>query len=787
MKTKFILAIVILTLVISACAPALPAATITPVAASPTAAATATATPTVTRTPRPTQTSIPLSAEEQLWQYVLSGLDHLHESFDPDLTRLLLDEYISRFPDGSHINFALLPEMYMSEGRFEPDSPQGFCQLLADTLNTLQPQFDRFTLDDVLNDILQNKLGYTHTVAALVLPADNLFGDGQMGWAILIQVLSDAGTPRHDVLLALEQDPTGKYRVIVPTGTWGRMPWDYIEYSPNYKIYDANKNGIPEIGIQNYSSFFQFSRSCGFYYSLLEWDGQAFLNLTSTLSLPNFTGYCGDIYFKANPYGADLLIAPVSSGTGCSGENRYYETTITTERVYRWTGVSYQFDSATITDIAEEEFANEPSCLISYANAIGAQYPAALEILERYAIGDPLTRLRTTRGFAYQDYLKFKLGTWYALRGDSTKAIELMTEVAEHPIFPRYSVPSNLAKTYLDTYTSTGSLFKACESAQVFLSNERIIPNYSQVDPIIKAWGFSDGGILSENDTAEDGSHSVLFTDVCRIEDVIAMTLTGQPTASLNELIQILNQNQILYLSAAANDADQDGDQDFMVILNTQVETNQLWLFENDHGKIKPILLGVLGLNGYSAPVIDWRVINLPVTGEPISIFHIGKSLFVFKIDLSSAQPVVVPLLLDYYMIPFFLIKDFPQNGSFQFVEETDFGKTTYTWDPNQEAFIYTNTYTDNYSVRQITQSLVQDKDYSKAYNLSKDALAALDAEVCEPNQSCQIVIAELLYRMGVAAELDGSRAESNLAYQRIINEFSDTAYADIAAQRMQP
>jgi hypothetical protein len=40
---------------------------------------------------------------------------------------------------------------------------------------------------------------------------------------------------------------------------------------------------------------------------------------------------------------------------------------------------------------------------------------------------------------------------------------------------------------------------------------------------------------------------------------------------------------------------------------------------------------------------------------------------------------------------------------------------------------------------------------------------------------------------MGVAAELDGSRAESNLAYQRIITEFSDTAYADIAAQRMQP
>jgi hypothetical protein len=792
MKTKFILAIVILTLVISACAPALPAATATPVAASPTASATATAAPTATRTPRSTQTSIPLSAEEQLWQLVISTQDYTYKDGLNDLTSLLIDEYVARFPEGSHINLALHPEMVMLNYHADLEYTQGICQLLTNALNTLQPQIDRFTLDDVLNDILQKELGFPHTVVSLVLPADNLFGDGQMSWGIIVQVQENPGYPLYDLLLAFEQDLSGKYRVTAPSGSWNQLFGISSTFSPTYHIYDTNKNGIPELAFEDYSTRQGASGPwyCDLHFSLMEWNGTEFVNLIPSASIFGVYDTCGSADIRENQFGADEIIFPVSSGNGCGGEEWVAFSAVVTDYVYTWNGITYQFSGKEIRNFSQGRLASEPLCRFNYANETGVRYPLSVATLEEFASGSPLTRLSERLGEAYQDYFKFKLGTWYAMRGDSAKAIDLLTQVADHPQYPQYQVASNLAKAYLNAYRDSGSLFKACEAANSFLANERIPANqdYSNVtDRIIQAWGFSDGWILSEYDLPEDSSRSVAVSNVCRIEDAITLSLTGKPVQSMAQIQTLLDKNQIPYLDLAENDADRDGDLDYVIMIDTQGRMKQMWLLENNLGQIMPVFINEYEANEGSS--FDWQTINLPENGSLANIIHYQNILAVFQITRRYDQDFARILLSDSYRVSDYLLETGLENHSFQIVIKNEDGDEIYSWNPQKETFIRSTSSAGDFSdlIRPISQSLFQDKDYSKAYNLSKDALAALDAEVCEPNQSCHIIIAELLYRMGVAAELDGSRAESNLAYQRIITEFSDTAYADIAAQRMQP
>lgn len=163
---------------------------------------------------------------------------------------------------------------------------------------------------------------------------------------------------------------------------------------------------------------------------------------------------------------------------------RYEEWTL-----YIWNGQVYEWSSEGVNLIE-----SPPKCLIGWASIAGGLNDDAVRIVET-ALRDWPLEMNDTWGPASEDYFRFKLGTWYALRGESELATEIFEAVRDLPRNPDFGKASELAALYLANYEQQ-DLNAACQAVRGNILDDLLLsqPGCCSYDTgsMQETWGFAN-------------------------------------------------------------------------------------------------------------------------------------------------------------------------------------------------------------------------------------------------------------------------------------------------------
>lgn len=245
-------------------------------------------------------------------------------------------------------------------------------------------------------------------------------------------------------------------------------------------------------------------RGCAKYLSIFEWQDASvgeFVNIAENVE-GIFGGYdrndCGDEVWT---FEGNDIIETYSYGF-LRGDCLPYQV----QTRYIWQDNSY-----VETETAPVDFDDtQPSeCAISWASKVmmldvpEAEFQDKAVALLAHALENWSENFNDIWGPSAEDYFRFKLGTWYALRGEKELAQTTLEQVYKQPTNKEYVLASQLAGTYLDIYQKTGDVQAACKASielaqsAVPTGDEEIPADVDFQDSLEKwiryFWGFAEG------------------------------------------------------------------------------------------------------------------------------------------------------------------------------------------------------------------------------------------------------------------------------------------------------
>jgi len=126
-----------------------------------------------------------------------------------------------------------------------------------------------------------------------------------------------------------------------------------------------------------------------------------------------------------------------------------------------WAGQSYQRFSEGVVPFG---YSGSLKCAVGWANWAGGLSDETIALLAT-ALQNWSKDIDEQYGPAAQDFFRFKLGVWYARRGQNELARAELQRVRDHPANPEFDAASQMARVYLATYPSKGT-DAACQAVQ---------------------------------------------------------------------------------------------------------------------------------------------------------------------------------------------------------------------------------------------------------------------------------------------------------------------------------
>lgn len=341
----------------------------------------------------------------------------------------------------------------------------------------------------------------------------NLFGEGLFGMVLHIDSynLRLASDGESAVFIAIGGSEPGNFHVIPLKQFWD---WNYHS-TKTISISDLNKNGIDDILLLNSYFASGMPGGCGRNLSLYEWQGDYpngyFENIAANVSdirMSTDSGECERPWEFADENVTDIPVIKayhrlylISPWEACP---QFEEWTL-----YTWNGEAYEWADEGINSIE-----GSPKCLISWANRAGAFHDQAVAIVENALLDWP-SEVNEAWGPASEDYFRFKLGTWYALRGESELAATTLESVRDQPTTPDFDKASELAALYLATYEQ--GINAACQAIWENVRDDDSISRQDccSYDPIFiqEVWGFANPLFLYVGDICEEEPDSLEIPD----------------------------------------------------------------------------------------------------------------------------------------------------------------------------------------------------------------------------------------------------------------------------------
>jgi hypothetical protein len=551
---------------------------------------------------------------------------------------LLLREVVSRFPNSPHYAaaFSLLISLggnsQIGIGNYELEP---FRRALEAALNA---EANIEISPDTLNAILSQSLHLEGFNVEEVFPANNVLNDDAPGW--ILEIRTSAWS---EAVFALAGKP-GSYRLVSPYQYWSLLWHGDRQVSAE----DLNANGIPEIAIRESQWGAGMSHFCSDSFDLFEWNGSNFVNLTPdiTADTNTDTGECLGFEFVSGPNNTQAITTGILINSGCHyGEygGQSGVGSLVVKRRYKWNGAYFALAGEEVLSLEDSMPAGEPlnRCTLSWVNEAGAANDQAFQLLPTLLTEtDP----GLTAGFidqfgpAYLDFFRFKLGAWYAMRGQQAQALALLTQVRDNPDKPEFDAASRLAEAFLQSYPSA-SAYAGCVAASKELDiyafqSEGSDLLYLDATAMRAAWGFSDqqwtylgcSAMFSGPSGREDP------LNVCSLTTAFRLAAQKQKFTSTQDLIQWLDGQQIPYTGLQEGDVDGDGQRDWLILLGTgQNQSWHLWALLDTGASTLPLWVADIHRATGNIPAV-WNTFTPNPSDGPLNVYQWTDGMVIFRL-----------------------------------------------------------------------------------------------------------------------------------------------------------
>lgn len=430
-------------------------------------------------------------------------------------------EALLRYPNMDSYNELAWDLAYRESLNFgRPYTVDRLTSLLVLSLNS-----GEITLDSI-NSNLDSK-GFS-VVARF--DSDNLFGNTQAGTVLQIESPIPSFSVESLSLIAIGKSEGGYFHVIPVDQFWY---WNYHR-GDTVSVTDTNYNQMAEVMVDTYSWSSGIPGGCSHTLALYEWqgplpDGQ-FENLAANISDISMSGESGSCErpweFEEDDVTGIPTIKTVSRYTlpgstyipgGADNCPRYELWTI-----YQWNGQIFEWANNGLNSLESE---GSPICTIGWAYLAGGLNDEAISLLETALSSWPI-ELNDIWGPASEDFFRFELGTWYALRGETELTINTLQSVRDNPTNPDFGKASELAAIFLANY----------DSHDVNTACNEVLEHLNEVAPTSECCGLNTETILETWGFANPlWSYRYYMSEVCTLEPNTANVEPSETTFSQSQ------------------------------------------------------------------------------------------------------------------------------------------------------------------------------------------------------------------------------------------------------------
>lgn len=615
----------------------------------------------------------------------------------------------------------------------------------------------------------------------------NLFGTGYTGEVIELEYNNFAA------FIALQTDSYGKKHIYPIMNRWAYTWYESVQVSTE----DLNGNGLPDIAVHHYVDPPGFIHWCQQYLNIYEWDGQQFTEYSKPLGyvyVEDEVGTCEGWEYQPGDQGTKIIVS--QQGVGGLGETSGFSTRSTR---YAWNGAQFEWAGEEVTPPIHPE---DLMTAAQWAYEAGPHNELAFSILKKAVQNWPVA-LEKVWGPAAQDFLRYKLGLWYAFRGDAGNATTLLTQVRDHPTHSDFSASSRIAAAFLQGYSDRGS-FAGCSAVINTLSNEYYsLPQTHGVAPInaqhlTAMWGFYDLGWNFYSHAFWPAKGRGQETPICSLTEAFQSSLTQTPIHTQTELIAWLSRNRVPWNGLHAGELNGDGLTDWLVMVATGEKFRRdLWALIQQPSGILAIQVDLLSAGPNIAtsyrsfqPAKEAGVYHAYQAGKQVLIFHLvqtgGQTAIV--IDATASQDFPEPYV-DVAAQRIDVLGKEPEqqlfirgadgvNGSISW--DTDFHRLKLTHTPLRQAE----------RVSQIEKALLVDQNPAEAQSLILSLMRGGINEEPPDRYSSEKFVPRirpyLTYLLGLTYELTGEPAKAAQTYYQLWRDHPENPYAIIAREKLE-
>jgi hypothetical protein len=633
-------------------------------------------------------------------------------------------------------------------------------------------------------------------------PAPNVLGDDQPGWILGIR---GGGYASAFVLSGV----AGHYRLVSPDRNWRTIYWG----EQSVGIYDLNANGIPEVGIHDSYWGTGMSHYCEENLNVYEWQGDRFVNLTPGLSTSAGTdgGGCLDFQFEEGPNGIQSITTGNWIASYCSTDNAVNIGSPDIVRRYEWNGVFFELADVEISPMETSMWEGAPlHCRLNWVNEVGVTNDQAFNLLPTLlADNDPehVAGYIDNFGPAYLDFFNFKLGTWYAMRGQQTRALALLTQVRDNPANNNYDTASKLAAAFLQTYPEQSPYASCLLTNEVISIYDYRSGDYLDIVAMEEEWGFSDPQWMF------GGGYAVLFNgtgaredtpNICNLSSAFALMVRRQVFTGGSELADWLKMQRIPYTGLIEKDVNQDGLRDWIVALGTgRSQSLDLWVLLNKGNFIQPLFVEDLGIPMTNLPVA-FDTFQPHSSAPMLNVYLSPDDFLVFQVIGNGENVGIHNLPVKYNWDQSYLgftiqpaSTDFEQEGAQElFIEKSGEGLS---WQDDWEVYRWDSSFNtltlSSYPEFEQEQQILGVENILFNHAKPLDAITTLNQLLSneydlldtqmDAYNSLPIVRPYLLYLLGLAYEMSENQEGAVDTYWALWNEYPLHPLSYVVQQRM--
>lgn len=538
--------------------------------------------------------------------------------------------------------------------------------------------------------------------------AENLFGDDKPAWVVTVNASNMSNW--DGVVITIRELGDGQYQVEPLFGQW------VYGYGFEVEVGDHNKNGFPEIVIRGDESY------------IFEWNGNKFVDVVDGRLRWGSADWWWD-YGEEDENGIPMIV---------------YKNLMWADRLFVWNGKAYKLSGYLDVTLPE---------ILRFSDYESREekdfYSDRVNLIKEVMASDEAQQI----GNGFLDYLQYRLGVEYAMRGEREMALaELQTLINSPKDTTRTLFPA-LARQFIEDYRTDMDIYRACRGSEDFY--------WSKMEAILKddRSNYEDVYQEVQGFPSNDPSHYM----ICDADKAFQNLLLDMVDTEIDHIPAVLTQNGVKVKFSRKLNVDFSGDDEWIIY-----DDGDFWIiFSNKEAFQGKRLVFFSG-----DPVVDVKI--EATAGQFVSILYIRTETYY---EIYGVMP---GLDNDFLVTESSLPRVFEQENGVTRLQFIVPKPEDYTgWPPNPWEGYRWNSDKNTFTSDLVEYILFQENDPEGVISLLKIVLPLFDTWGEDGPK--------LSYLLGLAYEVTGDEANAVQTYWTLWRKYPESPYAVMARYKLEP